>query len=72
VLLELGMAPLGRAVHIARAELSGIVEGGLTLSDFPYLEKAADQLLDELAWWALALKAGRTHQLAATTEEGSR
>jgi NAD(P)H-dependent FMN reductase len=72
VLLELGMAPLGRAVHVARAELSGIVEEGLALSEFPHLEKAADLMLDELAWWALALKAGRARQVAATAGDHTR
>jgi NAD(P)H-dependent FMN reductase len=67
VLLELGMAPLGRAVHIARAEMTGIVEEGRALSEFGHLEKAADQMLDELAWWALALKAGRVQQLIANS-----
>ena len=77
VLLELGAAPLGKAVHIALPELRGVVGQGKALSDFPYLVRNAEQMLDELSWWTRVLKAGREpaarplqDQAAGTAEGG--
>jgi len=66
VLVELQVAPLRSAVHIARPEFIDILRNGKTLADFPYLEQSAEPMLDDLIWWGRALRAAR---LAA--QEGS-
>ena len=57
--VELRMAPLRDAVHIAMADLKALREKDKTLRDFPHLIQLATTLLDELAWWARVLKGGR-------------
>jgi NAD(P)H-dependent FMN reductase len=60
-LIELQMAPLRNAVHIGRPEF-GELRGGKNFEDFPALGQAADRLLDDVLWWARALKAARAAQ----------
>ena len=57
--VEMRMAPLRDAVHIAMADLNALREKDKTLRDFPHLTQFATILLDELAWWARVLKGGR-------------
>jgi len=59
VLVELQMAPLRNAVHIAMAEFVGMLQQGKTFADFPYLGQSAELMLDDLVWWTNTLKAGR-------------
>ncbi|WP_394840326.1 NAD(P)H-dependent oxidoreductase [Pendulispora rubella] len=59
VLVELQMAPLRGAVHLSRDEFIGMLLNGKTFSDFRNLDQAAEVMLDELIWWAGALRAGR-------------
>jgi NAD(P)H-dependent FMN reductase len=59
VAVELQMAPLRNAVHIGMVEFLGIWQQGKTFEDFPHLAQAADGLLDDIAWWAKALKTAR-------------
>ncbi len=53
------MAPLGTAVHIAGETFMAILKGEKTLADFDFLAASANGLLDELSWWATALKTAR-------------
>jgi NAD(P)H-dependent FMN reductase len=53
------MACLNSAVNIGMAEFTGIAQQGQSFDDFPYLAKAAATMLDDLAWWAKALKSAR-------------
>jgi len=59
VAVELEMAPLRQAVHIGLEPLLGVMREGKTLWDYPYLKERAGLMLEELAWWARALKAAR-------------
>jgi NAD(P)H-dependent FMN reductase len=70
VCIELQMAPTRTAVHIGQEPLLGVLKGGKELSDFGYLKEAAEAMLDELAWWARTLKAGRDVEMETTKETG--
>jgi len=59
VATELQMAPVRNAVHIGMVEFLGIWQQGKTFEDFPHLAQAATGLLDDMAWWAKALKTAR-------------
>jgi len=59
VATELQMAPVRNAVHIGMVEFLGIWQQGKTFADYPHLEQAAAGLLDDLVWWAKALKQAR-------------
>ncbi len=59
VCVELQMAPTRTAVHIGMEPYLAAFTGDKQLSDFGYLTEAAEAALDELAWWAFVLKAGR-------------
>jgi NAD(P)H-dependent FMN reductase len=60
MLVELQVAPLRSAVHIARAEYLDLVLNGKTFADFPHLEQTAEAMLDDLLWWGKTLRAGRS------------
>jgi len=59
VAVELQMAPVRNAVHIGMVEFLGIWQQGKSFEDFPHLAQAASGMLDDIAWWAKALKASR-------------
>lgn len=60
IAVELHMAPLRHAVHIMGViEFLGILQQGKSFDDFPHLAQAAKLLLDDMAWWATALKTAR-------------
>jgi NAD(P)H-dependent FMN reductase len=59
VAIELQMAPIRNAVHVGMIEFLGVWQQGKSFDDFPHLEKAATAMLDDLAWWAGALKTAR-------------
>ena len=59
VAVELQMAPVRNAVHIGMVEFLGIWQQGKSFEDFPHLAHAASGLLDDIAWWAKALKTSR-------------
>jgi NAD(P)H-dependent FMN reductase len=56
---KLQMAPIGAAVHILAPTYFAVVREGKKLSDFDFLNQNAKDMLDQLAWWANALKAAR-------------
>jgi hypothetical protein len=53
------MAPLKQSVHLNAAEFIGLSMQGKTFADYPYLAESVGQMLDNLLWWANALKAAR-------------
>ena len=59
IAIALQMAPVANAVHIGMVEFLGIWQQGKAFDDFPHLAQAATGLLDDMAWWAKALKAAR-------------
>lgn len=56
---ELQMAPVRAAVHLQGGDIMAVMEGEKTLDDLTYLPPLVTTMLDELAWWANALKAAR-------------
>lgn len=59
VATELQMASVRSAVHIGMVEFMGVWQQGKTFEDYPHLAQSATGLLDDLAWWAKALKSAR-------------
>ncbi len=59
ILAELQVATLKHAVHLNYTEFVGMLMQGKTFDDFDYLETGALAMLDELVWWAAALRAAR-------------
>ena len=59
VAVELQMSPVRNAVHIGMVEFMGIWQQGKQFEDFPHLAQTAGVMLDDLAWWAKALKSAR-------------
>ena len=57
--VELQMAPIRNAVHIAWTDMSALRDGSKTFADLPHLGATATAMLDQFAWWANALKAAR-------------
>jgi NAD(P)H-dependent FMN reductase len=60
VAVELQMAPVRNAVHVGMVEFLGIWQQGKRFEDFPHLWQAAGAMLDDLTWWASALKTARS------------
>jgi NAD(P)H-dependent FMN reductase len=61
--IELQMAPIRTAVHILFPTYLAVLKEGKALSDFDYLNQNAKDVLDQLAWWTVALKAAREKTL---------
>ena len=59
VAAELQMASVRHAVHVGMVEFLGIWQQGKTFDDYPHLAQAANDMLDDLAWWANTLKHAR-------------
>ena len=59
IVVELSMVPLNRAVHINMEPLLGMLRDGKDFADYPYLAPTVEPMLEELAWYAETLKAGR-------------
>ncbi len=59
IAVELQMAPTRAAVHIAGADFLGVWQQGKSFDDLPHLLPSAKATLDDLAWWATALKSAR-------------
>ena len=64
--VELQMAPVRQAVHIAAADFMPLAQGKKTFADMPHLADGAKQMLDQLVWWTGALKAAREKTKTAT------
>ncbi len=59
IAVELQMAPVRHAVHIGMVEFLGLWQQGKSFDDFPHLAQAATAMLDDIAWWAKALRTAR-------------
>ncbi len=59
VAVELQMAPVRNAVHVGMVEFLGVWQQGKSFADYPHLAQAAGAMLDDMAWWATALKTAR-------------
>jgi NAD(P)H-dependent FMN reductase len=57
--IELQMAPIRTGVHILFPDYLAVVKEGKKLGDLPHLNQTGTDMLDQLAWWTLALKAAR-------------
>jgi len=68
VAIGLQMMPVGTAVRIGIAEFNGIRRQGKTFNDYPLLTHAIIELLDNVAWWAQALKTPREMRWPATSQ----
>lgn len=64
IAVEVSLVATRAAVHIGMEPYLGVWKEGKSFNDFPYLVGTVAPMLDELAWYAKALKAGR--QLTAT------
>lgn len=63
--VELQMAPVKSAVHIAWADFLAAKQGGKKLEDFDHLNQAGAALVNDIVWWAKVLKAARTADAVA-------
>lgn len=63
--VEMAMAPIRAAVHINMEPFLGVARDGKSLDDYPYLVQTRDAMLDQLVWWAKALRAARSVPVAA-------
>ncbi|WP_296737248.1 NADPH-dependent FMN reductase [Mesorhizobium sp.] len=59
IAVELQMAPVKSAVHIAWGDFLAVRQGEKKLEDFEHLNQAATALVNDIAWWAKVLKAAR-------------
>jgi NAD(P)H-dependent FMN reductase len=59
IAIELQMAPIKQAVHIGLEPFLGVLREGKSLDDYPFLVQSRTAMLDQLAWWAEALRAAR-------------
>ena len=66
IVIELSMVPLNRAVHINMEPFLGMMREGKDFADYPYLAPTVVTMLDELAWYAQTLKAGRDQEVQKT------
>ncbi len=57
--VELQMAPVKSAVHIVWADFLAVRQGEKKLEDMEHLNQAATALVNDVAWWAKALKTAR-------------
>ena len=63
--MQLRMAPVSQDVHLSMSEVMRVWQTGSGLDEHPHLARAALALLDELAWWSLALKTARKRPSAS-------
>lgn len=61
------MAPTRSAVHIQGGDFMAVYQKEKKLEDLVYLPPLVGNMLDDLAWWAGALKTARDTQNASTT-----
>jgi NAD(P)H-dependent FMN reductase len=59
ILGELQVADLKYVVSIGMLEYIGIAREGKSFADFPYLADSTKPMLDDLVWWANALREAR-------------
>ena len=59
IAVELQMAPTRTCVHIQVADFMAVWKGAKEITELSYLQQNATDMLDQLAWWANALKTAR-------------
>jgi NAD(P)H-dependent FMN reductase len=59
IAIELQMAPTRTGVHIQGADFMTVWKGAREITELSYLQQNATDMLDQLVWWANALKAAR-------------
>ena len=59
IAVELQMAPVKSAVHIAWGDFLAVRQGEKKLEDLEHLNQAAAALVNDVVWWAKVLKAAR-------------
>lgn len=69
-LIEFHVAPLRHAVHVGMTEFIGLLREHKQFADYPHLEHSAVAMLDDLVWWATALRAGRAETAGAASTAG--
>ncbi|MDE2266999.1 MAG: NAD(P)H-dependent oxidoreductase [Alphaproteobacteria bacterium] len=57
--VELQMAPMRSGVHIQGADFMAVWQQGKDINELTYLQANAKDMLDQLVWWANALKTAR-------------
>lgn len=62
--VELQMAPLRSGMHIQGGDFMAVWQEGQSVESLTHLESGVQTLLDELTWWANALKAARELEAA--------
>ena len=59
IAIELQMAPTRSGVHIGGGDFMAVWQQGKNLRELAHIEAGIKTLLDELVWWANALKTAR-------------
>ncbi|WP_117191181.1 NADPH-dependent FMN reductase [Rhizobium terrae] len=59
IAVELQMAPTRPGVHIQGADFFAVWQQGKDLKELTHLEAGVKTMLDDLSWWATALKTAR-------------
>ena len=59
IFVEMGAASVKTGIHISFPEYLTVVKGEKKLGDYEHLNEAANSQLDQLVWWANALKTAR-------------
>ncbi len=57
--VEMQMAPIRAGVHILMPDFVAVLQQSKKLEEIEHLNQSATAMLDQLAWWAKALKAAR-------------
>ena len=63
IVANMQMAPITASVHIQGGDFMEALQGNKALEDLDYLPPLVTKMLDELAWWAAALKEAREKSL---------
>jgi NAD(P)H-dependent FMN reductase len=71
IAVELQMAPVKSAVHIAWADYLAVKQGEKKLEDIEHLNQAAQALVNDVTWWAKALKKAREADIVAAEAEAA-
>jgi len=66
--IELQMAPIRHGVHIQIPVYLAVLQEGKKLEEFDVLQQNAKDMLDQLIWWANALKAAREKTSSAAAK----
>ncbi|PBB90103.1 FMN reductase [Mesorhizobium sp. WSM3864] len=71
IAVELQMAPVKSAVHIAWGDFLAVRQGDKKLEDIEHLNQAAAALINDVAWWAKVLKAARAAEAIASEAQAA-